>query len=172
MVSNLTSFSEALGKNSGKVDAILAGLERMTGGGKTAGLVYTFSALPASAAAVKPLEKQLAIPDPSALLTYDFGARFGAADGDRTRAAWKRQMGRQPDEAHASEDRAELREHRLVNEVSRPIEGGAPEFQLSTEIRKFQIVRAGRTPRRRSVRRSLRPMAISWRPAFLTGALR
>ena len=29
-----------------------------------------------------------------------------------------------------------------LNEVSRPIEGGAPEYQLATEIRKFQIVNA------------------------------
>jgi ABC-type uncharacterized transport system auxiliary subunit len=29
-----------------------------------------------------------------------------------------------------------------LNEASRPIEGGAPEFQLATEIRKFQIVNA------------------------------
>jgi len=27
-----------------------------------------------------------------------------------------------------------------LNQVSRPIEGGAPEYQLATEIRKFQIV--------------------------------
>ena len=142
MVSNLTSFSEALGKNSGKVDAILGGLERMTGGGKAAGLVYALSALPASTEPAKPLEKQLAVPDPSALLTYDSDRVLAKMDGDELaplgNAKWADSLTKlvQSRIVQSFENTGSL------NEVSRPIEGGAPEFQLATEIRKFQIVNA------------------------------
>ncbi len=142
MVSNLTSFSEALGKNSGKVDAILGGLERMTGGGKTAGLVYELSPLPAPAEGAKPLEKQITVSDPSALLTYDSERILAQVDGNELAPLGN---------ARWADSLTKLVQSRIVqsfentgslNEVSRPIEGGAPEYQLSTEIRKFQIVSA------------------------------
>ena len=114
MVSNLTSFSEALGKNSGKVDSILGGLERMTGGGKAAGLVYYLIALPASTEGVKPLDKQLTVADPSALLTYDSGADSRSAGWERTCAARQCEMGRHAHEARSIEDHAKLREHRFA----------------------------------------------------------
>ena len=142
MVSNLTSFSEALGKNSGKVDAILGGLERMTGGGKTAGLTYALTALPASAEGAKPLEKQLAVSDPSALLTYDSDRVLAQVDGNELAPLGN---------ARWADSLTKLVQSRIVqsfentgslSEVSRPIEGGAPDYQLSTEIRKFQIVSA------------------------------
>ena len=142
MVSNLTSFSEALGKNSGKVDAILGGLERMTGGGKAAGLVYELSPLPASAEGVKPLEKQITVSDPSALLTYDSERILAQMDGNGLaplgNAKWADSLTKlvQSRIVQSFENTGSL------NEVIRPSEGGAPELQLATEIRKFQIVSA------------------------------
>lgn len=143
MITNLSSFSEALGKNSGKVDGILAGLERMTGGGgKAAGLVYTLSPLVAGAEPAKPLEKQLAVSDTTALLTYDSDRVLTQLDGDQLaplgNAKW-------------ADTLTKLVQSRIVQsfdntgsqlEVSRPLENGAPEYQLATEIRKFQIVQA------------------------------
>jgi phospholipid/cholesterol/gamma-HCH transport system substrate-binding protein len=139
MVSNLTSFSEALGKNSGKVDAILGGLERMTGGGKAGGLVYSLSPLPAGAEP-KPLEKQLAVPDPSALLSYDSDRVLTQTDGNELAPLGN---------ARWADSLTKLVQSRIVqsfentgslSEVSRPLENAAPEYQLATEIRKFQIV--------------------------------
>ena len=142
MVSNLTSFSEALGKNSGKVDTILGGLERMTGGGKAAGLVYELSPLPASAEGAKPLEKQITVSDPSALLTYDSERILVQVDGNGLaplgNAKWADSLTKlvQSRIVQSFENTGSL------NEVIRPSEGGAPELQLATEIRKFQIVNA------------------------------
>ena len=142
MVSNLTSFSEALGKNSGKVDTILGGLERMTGGGKAAGLVYELSPLPASAEGAKPLEKQITVSDPSALLTYDSERILAQVDGNGLaplgNAKWADSLTKlvQSRIVQSFENTGSL------NEVIRPSEGGAPELQLATEIRKFQIVDA------------------------------
>ncbi len=142
MVSNLTSFSEALGKNSGRVDGILAGLERMTGGGKTGGLVYSLSPLQAPPEGAKPLEKQIAVSDPSALLTYDSDKVLAQTGGNELapigNAKWADSLTKlvQSRIVQSFENTGSL------NEVSRPIEGGVPEFQLATEIRKFQIVDA------------------------------
>jgi phospholipid/cholesterol/gamma-HCH transport system substrate-binding protein len=140
MVSNLTSFSEALGKNSGKVDAILGGLERMTGGGKAAGLVYYLSALPVSTEGLKPLDKQLTVADPSALLTYESERILAQKDRNELEPLGN---------ARWADTLTKLIQSRIIqsfentgslSEVSRPSEGGAPELQLATEIRKFQIV--------------------------------
>ncbi len=142
MVSNLTSFSEALGKNSGKVDAILGGLERMTGGGKVAGLTYALGALRASAEGAKPLEKQLTVSDPSALLSYD---------SDRVQAQVSGNELAPLGNARWADTLTKLVQSRIIqsfentgslNEVTRPSEAGTPELQLTTEIRKFQIVNA------------------------------
>jgi ABC-type uncharacterized transport system auxiliary subunit len=112
----------------------------MTGGGKPGGLTYTLSALPASAEGAKPLEKQIAVPDPSALLTYDSDRVLTQTDGKDLASLGN---------AKWADSLTKLVQSRIVQsfentgslkEVSRPIEGGAPEFQLATEIRKFQIV--------------------------------
>ena len=114
----------------------------MTGGGKAAGLVYALSALPASTEPAKPLKKQLAIADPSALLTYDSDRVLAQMDGDELaplgNAKWADSLTKlvQSRIVQSFENTGSL------NEVSRPIEGGTPEYQLATEIRKFQIVNA------------------------------
>ncbi len=139
LISNLSSFSEALGKNSGKVEGIFAGLERMTGGNKGSGAAYDLSALPPPAEPGKPLEKQLAIPDPTALLAYDSERVLTQLDGGQVA-----QLGN----AKWSDNLPKLVQARIVqsfenagslSEASRPLEGGAPDYQLVTEIRKFQI---------------------------------
>jgi ABC-type uncharacterized transport system auxiliary subunit len=114
----------------------------MTGGGKAAGLVYELSPLPAQAGGAKPLEKQITVSDPSALLTYDSEQILAQVDGNGLaplgNAKWADSLTKlvQSKIVQSFENTGSL------NEVSRPIEGGAPEFQLATEIRKFQIVNA------------------------------
>jgi phospholipid/cholesterol/gamma-HCH transport system substrate-binding protein len=140
MISNLSSFSEALGKNSGKIDGILGGLERMTGGGgKGSGAAYDLSALPPPAEPGKPLEKQLAIPDPTALLTYDSERVLTQLDGGQLTGLGN---------AKWSDNLPKLTQARILQsfenagslgEAGRPVEGAMPDYQLVTEIRKFQI---------------------------------
>ncbi len=139
MVSNLSSFSEALGRNSGKVDTVFAGLERMTGGGKGTGRFYDLTALPASALPSQPLGAQLAIPDPTSLLAYDSekiltqlptGELQGIGD-----VKWADTVSKliQTKLIQSFENTGAL------GEVKRPIEGSSPEEQLLIEIRSFQI---------------------------------
>ena len=147
MVSNLTSFSEALGKNSGKVDAILGGLERMTGGGKAGGLVYTLSALPGSAEGTKPLEKQLAVPDPSALLSLDSDRVLAQAGANELAPLGNARWADSLSKLVQSRIVQSFENNGSLNEVSRPLEGGTPDYSLTSEIRKFQVVA---TPERKA----------------------
>ena len=74
MIANLDTFSGALARNSDRVDGIVAGLERMTGGAAAKARVDRLRPrrapriLPAGG---KPSAAQLVIPDPTALAALD-----------------------------------------------------------------------------------------------------
>jgi phospholipid/cholesterol/gamma-HCH transport system substrate-binding protein len=67
-IGNFKIFSEGLARNTGKLDGILAGIEKMTGGGTPAQkLTYDLRAPRNMEPAKKTLKGQLAIPEPSAV---------------------------------------------------------------------------------------------------------
>ncbi|MGO9544416.1 MAG: ABC-type transport auxiliary lipoprotein family protein [Rhodomicrobium sp.] len=142
IVTNLASFSEALGRNSGKVDGVLAGLERMTGGGKTAGLFYNLSAVPAPAAPSGPLGKLIAVPDPTALLAYDSEKLLSQNQTGQIEALGNAKWSDTLTKLVQAKIVQSFENDGCLGEVNRPIEGVTPDFQLLTEIRRFQIVQA------------------------------
>jgi phospholipid/cholesterol/gamma-HCH transport system substrate-binding protein len=67
-IANLEVFSEALARNTGKLDSILAGLEKLTGGGAPAQkITYDLSAPQNLGPASKIIKGRLAIPEPTAV---------------------------------------------------------------------------------------------------------
>jgi len=67
-IANLKVFSEGLARNTGKLDGIIAGLEKMTGGGTPAQKVtYDLRAAQDQLSGGKTLKGQLAIPEPTAV---------------------------------------------------------------------------------------------------------
>jgi phospholipid/cholesterol/gamma-HCH transport system substrate-binding protein len=68
-IANFKVFSEGLARNTGKLDGIVAGLEKMTGGGPAATpkVTYDLRAAQGFAAPAKTLRGQLAIPEPTAI---------------------------------------------------------------------------------------------------------
>ena len=68
-IANLQVFSEGLARNTGKLDGIVAGLEKMTGGGPSTApkMTYDLSAAQGFAAPSKAIRGQLAIPEPTAV---------------------------------------------------------------------------------------------------------
>ena len=68
-IANLQVFSEGLARNTGKLDSIVAGLEKMTGGGPSTApkMTYDLSAAQGFAAPSKAIRGQLAIPEPTAV---------------------------------------------------------------------------------------------------------
>lgn len=67
-IANFRTFSDGLARNTGKLDGIVAGLEKMTGGGASAPKVtYDLRAPEKLEAAGKALPGQLSIPEPTAV---------------------------------------------------------------------------------------------------------
>src|SRR5438874_888532 len=67
-IANLQIFSEGLARNTGKLDGIVAGLEKMTGGGTPAQkITYDLRAPQNLGPAGRTLKGQLAIPEPTAV---------------------------------------------------------------------------------------------------------
>jgi phospholipid/cholesterol/gamma-HCH transport system substrate-binding protein len=67
-IANLQVFSEGLARNTGKLDGIVAGLEKMTGGGTPAQkITYDLQAPQNLGPASKTIKGQLAIPEPTAV---------------------------------------------------------------------------------------------------------
>lgn len=69
-IGNLQVFSEGLARNTGKLDGIVTGLERMTGGGAAPAKKTTYNLLAAQgfSAPTKTLKGQLSIPEPTAVV--------------------------------------------------------------------------------------------------------
>ena len=71
-IANLQVFSEGLARNTGKLDSIVAGLDRMTGGGTPVEKVTYDLRAPANfAPPSKTLKGQLAIPEPTAVVMLE-----------------------------------------------------------------------------------------------------
>jgi phospholipid/cholesterol/gamma-HCH transport system substrate-binding protein len=71
-IANLQVFTEGLARNTGKLDNIVAGLDRMTGGGTPAQKVTYDMRVPADfAPASKTIKGQLAIPEPTAVVMLE-----------------------------------------------------------------------------------------------------
>src|SRR6202048_333861 len=67
-IANLQVFSDGLARNTGKLDSILAGLEKMTGGGTAAQkITYDLRAPQNLGPASKTIKGQLGIPEPTAV---------------------------------------------------------------------------------------------------------
>jgi phospholipid/cholesterol/gamma-HCH transport system substrate-binding protein len=68
-ISNLRVFTDGLARNTGKLDGIVAGLEKMTGGGAAAApkTTYDLRAVQDAAAPGRALKAQLGLPEPTAV---------------------------------------------------------------------------------------------------------
>jgi phospholipid/cholesterol/gamma-HCH transport system substrate-binding protein len=71
-IANLQVFSEGLARNTGKLDGIVAGLEKMTGASPPAQkITYDLQALQNQGPAAKTIKGQLAIPEPTAVVMLE-----------------------------------------------------------------------------------------------------
>lgn len=72
-IANLKTFTEGLAKNTGALDSIVAGLVKMTGGGEAAipKTIYDLKIPLEFASPRKPLNEQLVMPTPTAILLLD-----------------------------------------------------------------------------------------------------
>lgn len=139
-IANIRTFSDALARNSNRVDSILAGLERMTGGAAKANAAEAVNL--AAASNFKPLAKlpegQMAIAEPTTVGTLDTDklALDPAAAPGSGQAQWADVLPKlvQVRLVESFENAG------LVGSVLRGSEGAVADFQLQTDIRALQIV--------------------------------
>jgi phospholipid/cholesterol/gamma-HCH transport system substrate-binding protein len=139
-IRNISTFAEALGRNAKRVDGILAGLERMTGGAVAApAVVYDLAAPRDFPPPGKPASRQLTIADPTTVLMLDtqkIVVRPQAPDEPSFEAARWADTVPKLVQAKILES---FENSRYFAAVARPLEGLTSEYQLIIEIRAFDI---------------------------------
>jgi phospholipid/cholesterol/gamma-HCH transport system substrate-binding protein len=141
VISNFKTFSDALARNSDRIDGVVAGLERMTGGAKANAKIptYSLSAVTTLPPSTKPPQGQLAVPEPAALMSLSTDKILVAkngSDGDTIdNAQWSDSV---PVLVQAKLIEA-LENSRYFEAVSRPVDGFEADQQLLTELRTLRM---------------------------------
>jgi phospholipid/cholesterol/gamma-HCH transport system substrate-binding protein len=141
-ITNIDTFADALARNSDKVDGILAGLERMTGGGTTPAQAPVYDLVAASTLPSPPEEAPswlLVIPEPTTLMGFNTDKiLLQPASGESTdlpNAKWSDNL---PvlfqEKAIQSFENAGY-----AKSVSRTREGITGDYQLLVDIRRFHV---------------------------------
>ncbi len=139
-ISNLQVFSDALARNSGRVDGILAGIERMTGGGAKAPGAFYQLALPASFPKLKTFSGRLAVAEPTAAAMFDTQHILArGADGGFTPLGDAQWGDNAPKLVQETLIQA-LQNANMFASVGRPIETISPDYQLTIDLRSFNIL--------------------------------
>ncbi len=111
----------------------------MTSGGKGSGIFYSLNAVPAPANPA-PIGKQIAVPDPTALMAYDSEKILMQNGAGQVEALGTAKWSDTVPKLMQAKIVQSFENAGALGEVTRPIDGGMPDFQLMTEIRRFQIV--------------------------------
>jgi phospholipid/cholesterol/gamma-HCH transport system substrate-binding protein len=144
VIANFKTFSEALARNSDRIDGVVAGLERMTGGAAGKAKIPTYSLKAVETFPKLPQSKlgQLAVPEPAALMSLS---------SDKILIALDDTDGTTIDDAQWSDNLPVLVQAKLIESlenshyfqsVGRPVDGYEADRQLITEVRAFRIVAA------------------------------
>src|ERR1700687_3729356 len=143
-IANLQVFSEGLARNTGKLDGIVTGLEKMTGGGTPAQkITYDLRAPQNLGSASKAIKGQLAIPEPTAGAVLET-QRFlfspakdvpGFAD-----ALWADSIPKLL-QARLIES---FENYDIAHAPLRAADIGQSDFQLLIDVRRFRIAQIGR----------------------------
>lgn len=140
-IANLKTFSAALARNSDRVDGIISGLERLTGGGPAAAapIVYDLTAPHDFPAIKKAPSGQFSVPEPTAVLMFDtqkiLVRPIGTEGPTFSNARWSDNL---PKLIQARIIQS-FENANLLRSVARPIEGSTASHQLLIDIRSFQL---------------------------------
>jgi phospholipid/cholesterol/gamma-HCH transport system substrate-binding protein len=141
-IANLQTFSAALARNSDRVDAIVAGVERLTGGGGPAAatpVIYDLTAPRVVSTSGKAPSGQLIVAEPSAPISLDTRKILvrpaGKEDPSFTDAAWADNVPKllQAKVIQSFENSGFLRT------AAKSTEGFTADHQLLIDIRSFQV---------------------------------
>jgi phospholipid/cholesterol/gamma-HCH transport system substrate-binding protein len=141
MLANIDTFAGALARNSDKVDGIVAGLERMTGGAtaKARSVTFNLQALRVAESKDRAPGVQIIVPEPSALMSLD-SERITTVSADGVLSGL--QDGQWSDAVTRIVQTAIIRgleDSRAFGGVSRPLDDLTSDFRVAIDVRKFQI---------------------------------
>jgi ABC-type uncharacterized transport system auxiliary subunit len=140
-ITGLSTFADMLGRNSERLEGVISGLERLTGGGgpKTPPAVYDLAAPSDFATIDKTVQSRVAVPDPTAVLVFDT----------------QKILIRSPQGVYSNVENAQWADNlpklmqakivqsfenaKLLALVSRPMDELSADYRLALEIRSFQI---------------------------------
>lgn len=141
-ITNIDTFSDALARNSDKVDGILAGLEKMTGGGTSQSEIPIYNLVAAASFPAPPEEAPswlLIVPEPTTLMGFNTDKiLLQPEQGESVPLA----------NARWSDNLPVLFQEKMIQSfenagyaqsVSRTREGVTGDFQLLIDIRRFHI---------------------------------
>ncbi|MBY0381752.1 MAG: ABC-type transport auxiliary lipoprotein family protein [Xanthobacteraceae bacterium] len=142
-IANLNTFADGLARNTSHLDNIVAGLERMTGGGgaEKPRRVYDLSAVQQFSEPRKPLSVQMTIPEPTVVLQLDTQRILMTPDVKDPDPSFA--------EAQWADSLPKLVQARLIQSFEnysdvrapiRPTDGVQTDGTLLVEIRSFQVL--------------------------------
>jgi phospholipid/cholesterol/gamma-HCH transport system substrate-binding protein len=139
-IGNLNTFSAALARNADRLDGIVAGLERFTGGGAK-GPVTTYDlTVPRS---FPPLEKllqvHLAVPDPTAPITLDNQKILPPPTAPEASGYANAQWSDTIPKLFQAKIVEALENSNYLSSVSRPLDALTADYQLLIDIRAFRL---------------------------------
>jgi phospholipid/cholesterol/gamma-HCH transport system substrate-binding protein len=142
-ITGISNFAGVLSRNSERIDGILAGLERFTGGGaKAKPGIYSLTALAGSAGCADAARPQLVVPEPAAPLAFNSDKVVVVGDPPENAPFEKAQFTDNIPAVVQSKVIESFEGSGCFAAVTRPIDSLEPSDQLQTEIRQFAIVMA------------------------------
>jgi len=140
-ISGIATFADMLGRNAPRVEGLIGGLERLTGGGTPAAGPTIYDLTPATdfPPSDKALKAQLVVPDPNALILFDSQKILTRSDagtyGNIANAQWADNL---PKLVQARLVQS-FENARQLKSVSRPLDQLNPDYRLELTVRSFQI---------------------------------
>lgn len=138
-ISNISSFSQALSRNSDRVDGIMSGLERMTGGSKARSVQYSLTAPYDIAQCERSTGLVLALSDPGGLMGLN-SDKIPVIGTETPPEFAKAQFTDNLPQLMQAKVIESLENTRCFKSVSRPIDGVEPDAQIILDIRNFNVV--------------------------------
>lgn len=138
-ITGISNFAGVLSRNSERIDGILAGLERFTGGAKTKPGIYNLTALTAPAICAEPTHPQLVVPEPGSPMAFNSDKVVTIGDPPEDAPFDKAQFTDNAPSVVQSKIIESLENSGCFAAVTRPLDTLEPSDQLQAQIRQFAI---------------------------------
>jgi len=139
-IANIDTFAAALSRNSGRIDGILAGLEKMTGGAsKSAEPTFDLTAPQVTIALRRKILKQLVVAEPTTLIANDTQKILVKGDGGAAKFMEDGQWADSIPKLFQARIVQSFENSNAFPSVARQSEGLDSDVQLLVDVREFQL---------------------------------